>query len=664
MSPRETRKPRFYNPGRRVSAGWLLLGLLAALQARAEPFGLELRDAEGHWQPSLAMDTAVRMQVTGLVAEVTVTQRYENSSPHWQEGRYLLPLPAEAAVGALRIRIGERVIEGEVQEKQQARQTYEQAAASGQRTALVEQDRPNLFRTAVANIGPGETVEIEIGYWQRVDFRDGAFQLSLPLTLTPRYRAGGSALDEPTGILPIADAATPLASPALEPNVSLEAVIDPGLPLASLDSPTHEVEVARKGDQWTLRLSNFVEASDRDFAIEWRPAPSATPQRALFSENLDGELYTMLMLLPPDQPVAPVPRELLLVIDHSGSMMGTSMAQAIAALDDALGRLRPDERFNVIRFNDRNEAFAPAAVPANPANVLQARQWVQALRAEGGTEMGPALSTALGTPATPGFLRQLVLITDAAVGNENELLAQIEQQRGDTRVFTVGIGSAPNEHFIRRAAEAGRGSFALIRDIGEVGSGMGALMARIDRPLLRDVAVEWPVAAEAYPARLPDLYAGEPLLLLARVDGLQGQLKVRGEGRHQTWSDGVNLALGKHSPGRGIGRLWGRARLQNLQDSLRLGADPEQVRSDSLEVALKLGLASPYTSLVAVERTPVRPIEAGLASTAIPNATPAGSLAMAQGSTPATRLLGWAIALLLMAGALFRPTTTRSTALG
>jgi Ca-activated chloride channel homolog len=664
MSPRETRKPRLFPAGRPVPAGWLLLGLLAALQARAEPFGLELRDADGGWQPSLAMDTAIRLQVTGLVAEVTVTQRYENRSPHWQEGRYLLPLPAEAAVGALRIRIGERLIEGEVQEKQQARQTYEQAAASGQRTALVEQDRPNLFRTAVANIGPGETVEIEIGYWQRVDFRDGAFQLALPLTLTPRYRAGGSALDEPTGILPIAGAATPLSTPALEPSVSLEAVIDPGLPLASLDSPTHEVEVTRQGDQWNLRLSNFVEASDRDLALEWRPAPSAIPQRALFTEAVDGQHYAMLMLLPPDQPVAPVPRELLLVIDHSGSMLGTSMDQAIAALDDALGRLRPDERFNVIRFNHSSEAFVPAAVPASPANVLQARQWVQALRADGGTEMAPALQRALATPATPGFLRQLVLITDAAVGNENELLAQIEQQRGDTRVFTVGIGSAPNEHFIRRAAEAGRGSFALIRDIAGVSRDMGALMARIDRPLLRDVAVDWPVAAEAYPARVPDLYAGEPLLLLARVDGLQGQLKVRGQGRHQAWTDGVNLALGKHSPGRGIGRLWGRARLQDLQDSLRHGADPEQVRNASLEVALPLGLASAYTSLVAVERTPVRPLETGLASTTIPNATPAGSLAMAQGSTPATRLLGWAIALLLMAGALLRTPTTRSTTLG
>ncbi len=654
---RITRKPRLYaRPGRRRLPRWLVLfGLLLAVQVQAAPFGLELRDAQGEWQPGLAMDTDIALSVVGLLAEVRVTQRYHNDSPQWQEGRYLLPLPPEAAVGSLRIRIGERLIEGEVQEKQQAQRTYQQATANGQRAALVEQDRPNLFRTAVSNIGPGEIVEIEIGYWQQVDFRDGAFSLSLPLTLTPRYRAGGSALDAPTGHAPIPAAAAMLLDEALEPTVSLSGWLDAGLPLASLDSPTHDITVSQEGSAFRFRLSEFVEASDRDFALSWRPMPSAAPQRALFTEEIDGETFAMLLIVPPDQPVAPVPRELILVIDHSGSMHGTSMQQAIAALDSALARLRPGDRFNVVRFNHSSQALFPSSVPASAVHVAEARLWVAGLSADGGTEMAPALSLALGSPAVPGYLRQVVLATDAAIGNENALLAQIEAERGAARLFPVGIGSAPNAHFIRRAAESGRGSHALIRSVAEVESGMSQLLARIDRPLMQDVTVDWPVAAEGYPQALPDLYAGEPLQLVAKLDGLVGTMKVHGLTRHSRWQDSLPLTPGKLNAQHGVGRLWAAAKLRELQNQLRAGADPEAVREASIEVALRHQLASDYTSLVAVEHKPVRPADALLASTAIANAVPAGSLAMAQGSTAARQQLGWALALLLLTAALFAP---------
>ncbi|MCK7593923.1 marine proteobacterial sortase target protein [Pseudomarimonas salicorniae] len=652
---RVTRKPRLYaRPGRRRLPRWLiLLGLSLALPVQAAEFGLEFRAADGEWQPGLAMDTDIAMTVVGLLAEVRVTQSYQNDTPHWQEGRYLLPLPAEAAVGSLRIRVGQRLIEGEVQEKQQAQRTYQAATANGQRAALVEQDRPNLFRTAVSNIAPGERVEIEIGYWQQVDFRDGLFSLSLPLTLTPRYRAGGSPVDAPTGDAPRPAAAAKLSQRALEPTVALSAWLHAGLPLAEVASPTHDIDVRRDGDAHLIRLANFVEASDRDFALTWRPAPSASPQRALFTEEVDGETFALLMVVPPNQPVAPVPRELILVIDHSGSMSGTSMQQAIAALDSALAKLRVEDRFNVVRFDHTTEALFAESVPALPGNVRQARQWVQQLSADGGTEMAPALSLAFSSPPVPGHLRQVVLATDAAIGNENQLLAQIEAERGEARLFPVGIGSAPNQHFIRRAAESGRGSFALIRSVSEVEAGMGLLLAKIDRPLMQDISVDWPVAAEGYPHALPDLYSGEPLQLVARIDGLAGALKLQGQTRHAQWKETLPLALGKQSRQAGIARLWASAKLRDLQNALRGGADAAAIRKASLEVALRHGLASEYTSLVAVERKPVRPAAADLASTAIANAAPAGSLALAQGSTPARQQLGWALALLLIGMALF-----------
>lgn len=662
MSERITRKPRFFRSLRRprLVAAWLAtLGLLLAAaiaHAGEEPEGLVF-EHEGRWVASLAMDTTVHMQVHGLLAEVSVRQTYRNDSSQWREGRYLLPLPENAAVGGLTLRIGERLVEGEIREKQEARAVYEAAAAAGQRASLVEQNRPNLFQTAVANIGPGEEVEIEVRYWQPVLYRDGEFSLGLPLTLTPRYTP---APDPETSFAMHAMAATPstlpealpavasaaIAGGALPPTVALSAEIVPGLPLQRLESPSHAVTVWAEGPTYRVTLADLVEASDRDFELRWEPVPSKAPRSALFTDRIGGEDFALLMLVPPTLPVAPLPRELVLVIDNSGSMSGASMAQAIEAADRALARLRPGDRFNVIRFDDSFDLLFPEAVPAQPGNVARARAFVRSLQAEGGTRMLPALRAAFAGTAPEGFLRQVVLATDAAIGNEDELLQLIETERGDARLFPVGIGSAPNGHFLRKAAESGRGTGILVRDVNEVAEKMDALLAKLDRPAMRDVAVDWPGVAEAYPARIPDLYQGEALQVVARLGSLDGVATVRGL-TPQPWVRRVQLGGGKATPAPGIGRLWARARIDSLEDEIRRGGDIESLKPAIVDVALRHGLVSTYTSLVAVDRTPARPREAELGSTRMSNATPAGSLAFAQGSTGWTRELLLALALAL-----------------
>ena len=661
MNERFTRKPRFFRSLRRprLVAAWLAtLGLLLAAAAHAgeEPEGLVF-EHEGRWVASLAMDTTVHMQVHGLLAEVSVRQTYRNDSSEWREGRYLLPLPENAAVGALTLRIGDRLVEGEIREKQEARAVYEAAAAAGQRASLVQQNRPNLFQTAVANIGPGEEIEIEVRYWQPVLYRDGEFSLGLPLTLTPRYTPER---DPEASFAMHAMAATPEARPealpavasarvsggALPPTVALSAEIVPGLPLRSVESPSHAVTVWAEGPTYRVMLADLVEASDRDFELRWEPVPSQAPRSALFTDRIGGEDFALLMLVPPTLPVAPLPRELVLVIDNSGSMSGASMAQAIEAADRALARLRPGDRFNVIRFDDSFDLLFPEAVPAQPGNVARARAFVRSLRAEGGTEMLPALQAAFAGRAPDGYLRQVVLATDAAIGNEDELLRLIESGRGDSRLFPVGIGSAPNGHFLRKAAEAGRGTGIVVRDVNEVAEKMDALLAKLDRPAMRDVVVDWPGVAEAYPARIPDLYQGEALQVVARLDALQGVATVRGL-TPQPWVRRVAIAGHKATPAPGIGRLWARARIDALEDDIRRGGDVASLKPAIVDVALRHGLVSTYTSLVAVDRTPARPQDAALASTRLANATPAGSLAFAQGSTGWTRELLLALALAL-----------------
>jgi Ca-activated chloride channel family protein len=473
MEPlRFTRKPRLVSSPRlvrqrRLGFTFLLLALAARAGAQApDPDGLQFATADGGWQSAAVLETDVHFRIQGLLAEVTVEQTYRNDSSQWLEGRYLLPLPDNAAVHALNLQVGERIVVGEVREKEEAQAIYQAAAAQGQVAGLVEQNRPNLFRTAVANIAPGAEVQIRIGYWQRVDYRDGAFSIALPLTLTPRYESSDPKLATPHAgpaeALPAALAATP-GGRALDPIVSLRADLTAGVAIDVVESPTHAISVKHQGDVHVVTLTDHVVASDRDFELRWTPSPSEVPRSALFVERRSDADYAFAMLMPPTAKVDALPRELLLVIDTSGSMAGLPIAQAQAALVEALARLRPSDRFNLIQFNSISEQLFENAVPADAAHLQVASDWIGALVATNGTEMAPALRLALSGSAPTGYVRQVVFITDAAVGDESALFAQIEGGLGDARLFPVGIGSAPNDHFLRKAAELGRGSELMIR---------------------------------------------------------------------------------------------------------------------------------------------------------------------------------------------------------
>lgn len=640
------------------------LGLLALLAAPAHAgdnrHGLQLLDADGQWYAAMALETTVDFHIRGLTAEVTVSQRYVNDSGEWLEGRYLLPLPGDAAVGSLRLQVGERLIEGEIQEKARAQATYQRAAAAGQVAGLVEQSRENLFRTAVANIGPGEEVVIEIGYWQAVDHSDGEFGIALPLTFTPPWHFDGETRfaeqDAPVAAGTAASTAIDLGE-GLAPTVALNIDLAAGLPLARITSPSHAIHVEPlPDDHYRIELADLVEPADRDFELRWTPRASRLTQQAVFTETVEGEHYALVMMVPPTLPAEPVARELILLVDTSGSMYGLAMEQAIAALDHALDRLRPDDHFNLVRFDHRSEALFDQSLPADAGNIERARNFVNGLHANGGTDLMPALRLAFDSPPVPGHLRQVVLITDAGVSNEQQLLHAIAHERGPARLFTVGIGSAPNGHFLRRAAELGQGSQVLIRQLDQVDAGIDTLLRRLDQPALRDLAVNWPAAADAWPNPLPDLYAGQPLQVVARLPALTGEVIASGQSRHQHWQQRASLPAAQ--PGHGIARLWAQARITALDDALRDGADPEQIRQQTLEVALRHGLVSRYTSLVAVERRQARPDGADLASMQFANAAPAGSIGYAQGATPARMRL--ALAILLAAAALLLAGRRRS----
>ncbi len=598
----------------------------------------------GSYMPAPTVATEVRMRISGMIARVRVSQRFENPGNTWTEGIYVFPLPETAAVDRMRMRIGERVVEGRIKEREEAKRVYDEAKQSGQRAALVEQERPNIFTSSVANIGPNDAISIEIEYQQSLRYLNGEFSLRFPMVVAPRYIPGQPVLHQEllsgfrsTGwsadTNQVADASR-ITPPVLHPSqgatnpVTLMVDLDAGIPLARVESPSHAITVEDSGAGSTnIRFVNGSQPADRDFVLAWKPQIGNAPRAALFTEAVGGETYAMLMVMPPETPPsrALLRREVIFVIDTSGSMGGASIRQAKRALKFAIERLRDGDRFNLIEFNSKTRLFYPAPRPASRLSREQALRWVAALDAGGGTEMRSALEAALKhDPETRG-VRQVVFLTDGAVGNEDALFKLIHKRLGAARLFTVGIGSAPNAHFMRRAASFGRGAFTYIGSVSDVGEKMETLFQKLESPVMQDIEIRWPEASgsvEVFPARLPDLYAGEPLVVTARLPRLYREVQIQGTRARETWRVRIPLEGGNEQSG--VGVLFARNKIASLMQGATRGADPAVIRQAVIDVALEHHLVSRYTSLVAVDVTPARPDNMDAVTHAVTVNLPAG----------------------------------------
>jgi len=648
---------------RAAGRGWMAPLLLVVLM----PFGIEaapeadpedpfaqqagslLLKMRHGYDSATRINSDVRLAVTGLTVRASLRQSFRNDSSEWTEGVYVFPLPAGAAVDRLRLEIGDRVIEGEIREKEQAKADYEKAKREGKRTSLVRQQRPNLFTTSVANIAPGETITVEIGYLDTARFDEGTFSLRVPMTLTPRYIPGGPLPDRRgSGWSPdtheVTDASTitpPMIAASSDHHVSLSARINPGMPLALIASRYHPVNISETAGGYDLSFAPGDLPMDHDIELLWRPVKKDAPRAMAFTETVEGEPHLLLMVMPPDAPevVTIPPREVIFVIDTSGSMHGVSIEQARSSLLLALEGLRPEDRFNVIQFNSITQSLFPASVEASPNRIDTARRYVNGLDANGGTEMRPALELALAGRPHENELRQVIFITDGSVGNEDALFALIGQRLGGARLFTVGIGSAPNGWFMQKAAEAGRGTFVTISALHEVEEKMQRLFRKIEKPMVTDLAIEWPsdLALETYPATVPDLYAGEPVIIrtrLAQAPRPGDQLRITGRLSGGDW--GAELPLAGSQEGNGIAAVWARAHIAALLERERRGENAEDVRKAVVGTALRHHLVSKYTSLVAVDQTPARTAAQKLKREQVPNLVPYGQDMNAIFGFPAT----------------------------
>nr|WP_319513739.1 marine proteobacterial sortase target protein [uncultured Cohaesibacter sp.] len=627
--------------------------------------------------PKVATD--IKIDVTGPIARAVVTQKFLNPSDAWVEGIYVFPLPDTAAVDELRMKIGERMIEGQIKPKEEARQIYETAKQQGKKASLLEQHRPNLFTNAVANIGPRDSITIQIEYQQSIPRKDEEFSLRVPLVVAPRYNP----LDKPlkpvidlkpnqadnasgwgtTDPVPDREAIT---APVLDPKtegksnpVTLSVKLKAGFPLDNVVSHYHDVVVKPEGsDTMTLSLKGEAVPADKDFLLTWSGKPSETPNLGLFTQTLkddpnerqtgdgqskdardeneeeesllesEAEHYLLAYITPPYKLTTELkvpPREVIFVIDQSGSMDGPSIRQALESLIEALGQLKPEDTFQIIRFNNDMAQLFPSPQPADKEHITTARYWVAAIEANGGTEMLPAMQAALKdqNPDAP-TLRQVIFLTDGAIGNERQLFETVKSDMGRSRIFTVGIGSAPNSFFMSRAAEVGRGTFTQIGNITEVKSKMAELFTQLTTPVATDLSITFANGKdiEASPSALPDLYKGEPVVVAFKGKNLGQELTLTGRFDNQPWSMTVDIT--KAAPSNAIDKLWARGKIRQLENERLLATDPASFDKRIEALGLTHHLVSRLTSLVAVDVTPSRPQNQSLDSKKVPLNLPDG----------------------------------------
>ncbi|MBH0068409.1 marine proteobacterial sortase target protein [Pseudoalteromonas sp. NZS100] len=612
---------------------FIAIVLLASFKSQAQSPKLELFDSNGAPAgPAIILKSDANMTLTGLINHVVVTQTYQNENPFAVNARYVFPLPDESAVHAMTMRIGERVIKGQIDKKVEAEKKYEEAKKAGKQAALVRQQRANMFITNVANIGPGEQVIIELEYQEIIDYSSGTFAIRFPTTITPRYHAISGEVEVSTQNQAHVN---PLPTGWLSPVYSIQNItqndnvpssqftlnidIDVGLELVDISSKFHNVDVQNTAfGQYKIAL-NETNAVNRDFVLEFKPLQKEQAQAAFFTQQFEnGDRYGLAMLMPPGDHFTQtqrLPREMVFVVDTSGSMHGQSMEQAKKALFYALSLLDSDDSFNIIGFDNIVTPMSDKPLIASDFNLRRAERFIYSLEADGGTEIQGALNAVLDGSQFDGFVRQVVFLTDGSVSNEDALFKNIQSKLGDSRLFTVGIGSAPNSFFMRRAADIGKGSFTFIGSTSEVQPKMQQLFDKLAHPAITNLALsdESGNSLDFWPSPLPDLYFGEPIMVAIKLNNAKN-LVLAGQTAQGPLS--IKLSTQNNSNAQGIAKLWARQKIK----SLLLYNEQSTVKEEVQELALTHQLLSPFTAFIAIEQTQIKEVaeQTAQATNAVP----------------------------------------------
>jgi len=596
--------------------------------------------AEGPNQQEIILPlkkTSARLEIQGGLIRAQVSQTFRNTSPYALEAVYVFPLPSQASVTDFTMVYKDKMVRSVVKERAEAEAIYEKAKSEGKKSALLEEERPNIFTTSVANLLPGESVEIRLNYLEAAFFSKGQYQILFPTVVGPRYIPLEQVKDE-AGLKDALRITPPLLPEGVAPDHELEisASIE-GIPIDKISSPTHDLEIQNLDAQSAEVKLAKKELPNRDFVMKIQvKAEGDKPLATLLQSKSKGQYYNLIHVYPPRLTAAnaALPKDILFLVDTSGSMSGESILQAKKSLHACLDMLGAQDSFNIVRFSSDFSSFSPQSRAADAANLSAAHLFVGSLEANGGTEMQPALRYALQTPAVPGKMRIIVFLTDGDVGNEKSLIGLLQQSLGSTRLFSFGIGSAPNEYLLRKLGELGRGTSQFIHSGAEIDSTMTQFFATLNTPILTEVRIHWLDAQgreisglPSYPKILPDLFADRPLQVVARsAKKLEGKMIVEGllQGKPAQFQYELSTADKSRE---GIQTLWGRAEIDELlydynfpQGSSSVDALQKQI----IEKALEYQLITPFTSRVAVEQKISRKPDGEIVSVGVPTLLPEG----------------------------------------
>jgi Ca-activated chloride channel family protein len=549
--------------------------------------------------------TDVDVDIAGVIADVKVTQRYKNEGTRPIEARYVFPGSTSAAVYGMQMRVGDRLIVAKIREKQQARAEYETAKQEGKTASLLEQHRPNVFQTSVANILPGDDITVELRYTELLAPTEGRYQFVYPTVVGPRYNgSAGSGRAERWIATPYLRASEDSRS-AFDLKVTLSSAI----PLKEVQSASHKLDVRyESATRAVIGLASTGKSADnRDFILDYRLSGDRVESGVMLYQGRD-ENFFLAMLEPPlaPRPELIPPREYVFIVDVSGSMHGFPLDTAKTLLEDLIGRLRPTDSFNVMLFAGSNSVLAPRSLPATQENIRRAVKVINDQQGGGSTELLPALRRALALPFDENRARTMVVVTDGYVTIEKEAFELVREHLADANLFAFGIGSSVNRHLMEGLARAGKGEPFVVTDRRSAEEQAERFRRYIEAPVLThiELTVEGLDVYDVEPSSVPDVFAARPVVVFGKYRGQPkgGRLRIEGVAGAGPYSQSLDLSAVQPSEDHAALRyLWARSRIQTLDDFSKLDRTDPRVK-EVAELGLKYSLLTQYTSFVAVDQ--------------------------------------------------------------
>lgn len=547
--------------------------------------------------------TSVKAEISGFTSRVTVTQEFENPFSDKIDALYTFPLPAAAAVDQLAMYIGDRKIAGKIMKRDEAESAFRNAKEKGKVATLLEQLRPNIFSQSLSNILPGQQVRVVISYVETLQYDDGTYEWSFPLAIGPRYTGDPAKPKLPATIAP----------PPEQRNgheISIEVKLDTGVPLIDANSNTHEIETYKSDpDSALVRLQDRDSIPNRDFVLKYRVAGDTISDALLTHRSDKGGFFTLILQPPLRVEAADItPKELVFVLDTSGSMAGFPLDKAKETMNLALDNLNPNDTFNIITFAGDTNFLFPAPLPATPENLSKAKEFLRERNGDGGTELMKAVKAALEPSNAQNHLRVACFLTDGQVGNDMEIIAEVKKYP-NARVFAMGFGSEPNRFLLDAMTNYGRGEVDYISGTGDSSRAAQRFQERVRNPLVTNLTIDWnglPVS-DVYPSQIPDLFSAKPITVTGRyTKGAKGTIRLQGVTAGSQFVREIPVELPEEELDHDVlATLWARKKVTDLmgQDPANMQASrpSDPLREEITQLGLTYNLMTQFTSFVGID---------------------------------------------------------------